>query len=110
LTVKVGGGLDGIRLAESGDSLGRGGGPGAGPAQSLGDHVLVQPAQWVAEESALGDALAADAVVVQRLGDQRRDAQRVDHVGGQEGLHLSRDLGDGRPRARCLLAEGRREL
>jgi hypothetical protein len=90
--------------------LARRGGPGARPAQPLGDDVLVQPAQWVAEEPALGDALTADAVVVERLGDQRRDAQRVDHVRGQEGLHLARDLGEGGTRAGGLLAQRRGEL
>ena len=63
----------------------------------------------VAHELAVGDALAGDARVVERLLDQRRDARLVDDVRGQEVLHVPGDPRDGVP-GRLAAAEGRREV
>jgi hypothetical protein len=88
---------------------GRGGRPAAarGGAELLGDLLRVQPLERVGQEAALGDRLAADVVLVQRVLDARDDLLRVDDVGGDEGLHLARDLVHGSGRAR--VAERRRE-
>ena len=68
------------------------------------DGVRFQPAEVRQEAAALRRLV--DPVGVERFLDQRRDPLRVDHVGGQEDLHVAGDL-----RAACLLCppERRRE-
>src|SRR4051794_2400612 len=61
-----------------------------GGVQLLRDLPGVEPAE-ARQELGLRDALARDAVVVQRLLDQRRDPLRVRDVGREERLHLAGD-------------------
>jgi hypothetical protein len=72
---------------------GTGGAAAGAAAQVRGDGGRRQPRD-VGHEAARGDLLAVDVVLVECVLDERRHALGVDHVGGEEGLHLARDAVD----------------
>ena len=86
VTVGAREGLDGAAVARAAAGL---------RVDPPGDGRRREPAEVLLEVRVL-DGLAADAVLVEHLLDERRGAPVVDDVGGREGLHLAGDRGHGR--------------